>query len=362
MRKTVLYLAILALLGCCIYYFIFRKENDAFSPDEAGFTVTDTAAVGKLFLASNSGETILAERTDSGWMINKQYKALPSMLQLVMGTLRQQHALYPVTQSAYENVIKNLSTNGIKVEVYGRDGKKMKVFYVGGTAVNNIGTNMMMDGAKRPFVVTVDGFNGYLTPRFSTKVRDWRDRTVFNITPEEIKTISVVYADKPQKSFVLTQENGTITIKGDPAVTTAFGGLNTRRATLFLDFFKNINCEGYLNGLDGMDTTIATAPKQSAIEITGQHGQHQRAEIYWVAINKRSKNQQTANPDVPDDYDADRLYAVINEGKDTVMIQYLSFEKMFRSAFEFYQKDANTAPAPQENNVPKNVMMRKTGA
>jgi hypothetical protein len=86
-------------------------------------------------------------------------------------------------------------------------------------------------------------------------------------------------------------------------------------------------CEGYLNGLPDMDTTLKTAPKQSEIDVQGIHGQHQHADIYWMAINRRSKNLETSNPDVPDDYDADRLYAVINNGKDTVMIQQFAFRK-----------------------------------
>jgi hypothetical protein len=62
-----------------------------------------------------------------------------------------------VPKTAYDNVIKGLSTEGIKVEVYGRDGKKKKVFYVGGSSVNNTGTNMMMEGAKQPYIRTGAG-------------------------------------------------------------------------------------------------------------------------------------------------------------------------------------------------------------
>ena len=360
MRKTVIYLVILAIVAFGVYYFLFNNNNSGnqYPESEAGFTIKDTASIGKLFLVETGGEGVLAERTDSGWMVNKKFRALPSTLNSILETIAQQVPLYPVTKSAYENVVKNLSSDAVKVEVYGRDGKKMKVFYVGGVAVNNVGTNMMMEGAKTPYVVHVPGFNGYLTPRFTTKIRDWRDRTVFNIPAEEIKSVSLQYADKPMNSFVISRENGTITVKGDLSITQHLDGLNMRKANIYLKYFTNVNCEGYLNGLSDMDTTIKTAPKQSTLDIETIHGRHEHIDIYWMAVNRRSKNATVANPDVPDDYDADRLYAVINNNRDTVMIQHYIFRKIFRKAFEFYQNDAPAAPQ-QSNELPKNVMMHR---
>lgn len=361
MRKTVLYLLILALLGFGIYFFILHPGDSTYSPDEAGFTVKDTAAVGKLFLVANDGESITAERTDTGWIVNKMYRALPSAVNLVLLTLNTQKALYPVTKNAYNNVIKSLATDGIKVEVYGRDGKKMKTIYVGGNAVNNSGTNMLLEGAKTPYVVQVPGFNGYLTARFSTLLKDWRDRTVFRIPAGEIKSISVQYPDKPVNSFEIVRENGQLLIKGDTAITRHLDTMNTRRTNLYLSYFSNVNCEGFLNGLPDNDSTLKAAPKQSTIEITGIHGQHQRVDAYWMALNKRSKNVTASDPDVPDDYDADRMYAVINNYKDTVMIQRFVFGKIFRKCYEFFQSDL--APVPQANpkELPKDLLHRQPG-
>jgi hypothetical protein len=273
--------------------------------------------------------------------------------------MAKQAALYPVPQTAYDNAIKSLSTEGVKVEVYGRDGKKMKVFYVGGSSVNNTGTNMMMEGAKQPYIVQVPGFVGYLTPRYTVQMQFWRDRMVFNIPQDEIKSISVKYIDKPINSFEVTKQGNDVTVTADPALMKGLGAVNKRRADVYTRYFTNIFCEGYLNGLPDMDTTLKTAPKQSEIDVQGIHGQHQHADIYWMALNKRSKNRETSNPDVPDDYDADRLYAVINNGKDTVMIQQFAFRNIFHKAYEFFQSDsAVQGPmlAPKRTGV-KNITL-----
>jgi hypothetical protein len=350
MRKTLLYIAILALLGVGIYYLLpSSKDDTSFDPKEAGFTVKDTGSIGRIFLAAADGESILVERTDSCWLVNKQYKALPSTLNLLLNTLVKQIPLYPVTKNAYDNAVKVMSTHGIKVELYDRAGKKMKVFYVGGTAVNNTGTNMLMEGASTPYVVESPGFVGYLTPRYATKLRDWRDRTVFNTPADEIQSVQVQYIDKPENSFTAVRnDDGTVALTVAPGQIPAGQPLNDKRAALYFRFFGNVNCEGYLNGLEDNDTTFKTAPKHSSIEVLTKMGKKQHVDIYWMAVNKRSKNQQkSAVDDHPEEYDSDRLYAVMNDYKDTVMIQQLVFANILRKAKEFYVKDV-PKPTPTQ--------------
>jgi hypothetical protein len=350
MRKTVLYLVILAILGIGVYYFLISKDNGSpYNTPEANFTIKDTAAIGKIYLAANDGGDITIERTDSGWMVNRTYHALPSTLYQLLSTFTKQEALYPVTKAAYDNVIKDMASSSIKVEVYDRAGKKMKVFYVGGASVNNSGTNMLIEGANSPYVVHCPGFVGYLTPQYATQMKDWRDRTVFNIPAEEIKSVSMQYADKPENSFVISRDNGNVDVTADLKVMSMPDGVNKKRAETYLHFFSNINCEGYINGLPDNDTTLKTAPKRAGIDIVGMHGQHRHVDIYWMELNRRSKNltltKHNAMSDIPVDYDADRMYAVANNYKDTLVVQQFVFRNIFRKAKEFYTKDVAPTPA-----------------
>lgn len=360
MKKTLLYLVILLVLGFSVYYFLIRPGGPNYRQSEAGFTIKDTASIGKIFLVSSDGASVLVERTDSAWMVNKQYKAMPSTLRLLLTTFTQQAALYPVTQNALDNVVKIMATEHVKVEVYNRQGEKITSFYVGGTAVNNTGTNMLMEGAETPYVVHITSFNGALTPRYSTNILDWRDRTIFNLPADEIKRVAMTYHDKPINSFEIIRVGDSLQINADPQVAKHLDAPNYRRARVFLKYFTNVNCEGYLNGFPDNDTTIKTAPKHCTIELNGMHGQHQSVDIYWMAINKRSKNISVSNPDVPDDYDADRFYAIMNNYKDTVMIQQWAFRNIFHKAFEFFQKDGTVAtPDFVRPGAEKNVIMQR---
>lgn len=344
MIKTLIYFVILVVLGLGVYYFLTGKKDNSFSASEAGFTI-DTAALGKIFLSSNDGKSVTLDRTDSGWMVNKQYKALKATTDMLLQTLAAQRALYPAPESAHNYIIKSMAGTSTKVELYDRDGKKMRVFYVGFEAPKYIGTYMLMEGAEKPYVVQIEGNNGYLTPRYSPDIKDWRDRTVFNVTPDQIQSIKVSYPHDPINSFVLRQQGNSVTVDADSSLIHD-NTFNERRARVYLKFFQNVNSEGYMNGLLQLDSSLRTVPERCIIEVTDKKGRVQRADIYWMAANRRSKNLLTSDRNTADTLDPDHFYAIINNNKDTVLIQNYTFEKIFRNAYEFYQPD-QTGPAPE---------------
>jgi hypothetical protein len=72
-----------------------------------------------------------------------------------------------------------------------------------------------------------------------------------------------------------------------------------------------------------------------------------------MPLNRRSKNKLTSNELVEDNYDADRMFAIMNNNADTVLIQTHTFRKILRGAFEFYLKDSvqNVQAQPRPENV-----------
>lgn len=337
MRKTILYIVLLVVLGFGVYYFLFSNKN-VFGADEAGFTVEDTAAVYKIFLADKSGNIIKLERKEKGWVVNDTIPAIEATVNSLLKTMHQQQPMYPVSENNHNMVIKTLATKGIKVELYDKNSDLMKVFYVGGQAGTISGTHMLMEGAKHPYVVQVPGFEGYLTPRYSVDIKDWRDRTVFDIAQADLKSVSIQYPDEPLNNFTLVQdEKGKIAVTTNPALMQQ--PLNERRAKVYTGFFEKIYSEGYLNGALDMGAIIANAPKKCAMDVTGKNGETHHVDIYWMPVGKRSKNLDVHDPDVPDGYDADRYYAVANNFKDTLVIQRYTFNKLFRKGYEFYSPD-----------------------
>lgn len=341
MSKTIIYIVLLALLGFGVYYFIFREKNP-FGADEAGFNIKDTGSIDRIFMTDKSGNSVNLDRTANGWILNGKYPAIQVVINNFFRTLTEQQALYPAPKNMHNSAITGLAANGIKVELYGKGNKKISVFYVGGQ-VNKEGTFMLMEGAKQPYVVQIPGFDGYLTPRYSTDTKTWRDRTVFNITAEQIKAIDMQYPAEPLNSFILKKEGEKISVSAHEELMKA-KPLNERRAEAYLTFFEGVYAEGYLNGTYKIDSTISRAPKRASIELEDVKGKKQHVDIYWMELNQRSKNMMAPSQVIPEGYDADRSYAVMNNFRDTVIIQHINFDKLFRKAYEFFEVDPVQEP------------------
>jgi hypothetical protein len=351
MQKTLLYIVLLGILGFGVYYFVFKDKQSGFSSGDAAFNIRDTGIVGKIFIADNRGQSVLLERSKTGWTVNKQYKALASPINTLLQTMARQVAAYPVPENAHNTVVKDMTGNALKVEVYARSGEKMRVFYIGGQVHGDDGSYMLMEGAETPYVVQVPGFTGYLTPRYPIKIEDWRDRTIFDMPAADIKSVSVQYPAEPLNSFTVKQDNkGAVTVEADPGVISHYE-LNERRAKLFLTYFEKVFCEGYTNGTYGIDSILRVTPKRCSIDLTDTKGVSQHVDIYWRPIGRRSKNQLQSNAITPDDYDSDRFFAVTNNNKDTAMVQIYTFYKFFHKAYEFYQPDdlqQEFSPVPKQ--------------
>lgn len=340
MRKTIVYILVLGILAFGVWYFLFKDAN-IFGEDEAGFNISNTTAIHKIFLANQRGDTISLQKTGDGWMVNGRYPASKRMTETLLQTFKEQFAAYPVPENAHNSVIKSLSGQAIKVEVYDKDGKPVKVFYVGGQVNGNKGTYMLIDGAERPYVVQLPVFEGYVTPRYSTELKDWRDRTVVDLAPEQLASVEIKYLSEDEylNSFTMVRkDDGSFTVNAHPELKIS-GELNKRRVAVFAGFFQKVGCEGFLNGIQGLDSIIANAKKRCEITIIDKKGNNRHIDLYWMPTGKRSKNLATSSEGIPDEYDADRFYGVINNNKDTVILQNYTFDKMFRKGYEFYAED-----------------------
>lgn len=335
MRTTFLYILLFAVLGTLAWYFLIREDDSVFSSAEAGFTIKDTGAISKIFLSNREGSLTLT-RTNSGWRVNDKYPVLPASLATLFQALYGQYAIGPVSQAAHNNVVHALSASSTKAEIYGKNGQKIRTFFVGNEAHDFNNTYMLMEGAQRPYIVGLRGFEGFLTPRYSTKLSDWRDRTVFDIDPGQIRSVELTYPHVPENSFVITATGNGLRISPPIPGATADPG----RLRDYLQFFRNINAEGYVNGTDGIDSLIANAPRYATIKVTTDKGSH-TAELYFMAATQRTGFDASVTID-DQMYDSERQYAVLDR-QDTLLVQEMIFSKILQPRRIFFpQATADT--------------------
>lgn len=338
MGKTLVYIVLLGILGFGVYYFLLREKDGLYQETEANFTFRDTAGIGKIFLVNNEGKSILLERqADNNWLLNKTYPAMPLQMVNILTCLKMQTALTPVSANEHDRVVKLLAGLSTKVEVYSRSGEKIKTFYVGGQGPNYHGSYMITENAQQAYLVEIPGFDGYLSPRYTVEINDWRSRSMIDWGLDSIASISIKYAENPLNSYTITNGKAAPTVAIDSSLASKFTELNVRRTLSYLGFFKNINAEGYLNGSIGLDSLIANAKLRCQLKVQNSKGAEKAFDIYWIPSAGGELND-AQHPSAPGQLpvDVERMYAVDVQAKDTLLIQSRTFEKLLRNAPEFY--------------------------
>lgn len=339
MRKNIGYVVALLIILFGIYWVYFRNPTESvFGNQEDQFSYSDTASIYSIFLADRKGNKIHLQRSGSIWMVNEKYQAMAPNVNDILRVIATQKAMYPVPKIKHNDIVKGLAGSGIKVELYNKDGDQLRVFYMGGVADDNQGSYMLLEGAQHVYVVNMLGFNGYLTPYYSTMIEDWRSRIVFDALPHQIKSITVIDALDSLASFKLIQSKDSFVLRPLSKKFVSTTPLIQGKAKSYLDFFKFVNCEGYLNGLPKLDSIIASVPSKGDIYLELSDNSIQHVRLYWMFMNKRSKNVYKEKDKDPLPYDGDRCYAVFNKDADTAIIQLGIFNKITRKAMEFYHR------------------------
>jgi hypothetical protein len=243
LNKNWFYLILGAVIILTIY--LFNKDVKSTITTDNNFNVSDTASVNKIFIADRSGATITLERVEKSWTVNNKYEVRKDAISTLLSTINQIRIQRPVSNKAFEGVIKNLATTGIKVEIYTNNDTPFKTYTIGSSTQNHLGTYMLLDGAATPFIIHIPSFNGFLSPRYGVQgerlnEKDWRATTVFKLKSEEIRIVKLNHIQRPEHSFTLTTK---------PMVLHDYKGnklsFNQGKVLALLNSFKLLNCESF---------------------------------------------------------------------------------------------------------------------
>ena len=340
MKKNRITILVFLLLAISAAVLIMTNNKSTIKEALKDFAIKDTASITKIFMTDKSPSQVTLTREAAGqWTVNGKFAARPDAINTLLETICRIDVRAPVAKSAYNNVIKTLSTSGMKVEIYSKE-KLIKTYYVGGSTQDNLGTFMMIENSNTPFVTYLPGFNGYLTTRYFTEENLWRDRTIFNYYPDEIANIYVEYPTKDKKySYMIDAKTYTATSgdsKEKPIV-------DTTKVSTIVGLFKHVNFEGFGDGvqLKVKDSILATNPI-AIITVIDKKGSKDMIKAFLKMLNKKD-SLIVGDDGKPRKYDIDRMFAVVNDGKDFVVIQHYVFDAIMVT-FDYFKKEAPKKP------------------
>lgn len=335
MMKRNLWLLILVLcMAALAAWFLMNRGSGTIRGELRDFAVKDTGSVVKIFIADKKGNQVLLERQQgAGWLLNGKQTARPDGVRLLLATLHDIEVRSPVARAAYNNVIRTIAGHGIKVELYNSNGL-LKTIYVGGPTQDQYGTFMYLENSSAPFIVHIPGFEGYLTPRFIVNADDWMIRKVIHLTQKQLRRLHVTDRSRPGYTFTIARtdedEFSLLDENNQPV-----SGVSRDKIISYLQFYEFLNYEFTEKTLTAAqaDSLRQTTPFRTiVVEETG--GQSTRVDL-WRRPQTSSTVHKSDPAGVPFSYDIDRMNATLNGDTTLLVVQYFSFEKLFRSPGNF---------------------------
>lgn len=353
-RLTIVVAAVLVVIAGVLIW--NNRYLSTIQGEASDFMVWDTASVTKIYLADRQNNESLLERQPEGWVLNGSFKGHPKQINALLSTLYKIRIRMPVSKASHDNILKQLTVRSTKVEIYQNvprinlfdkvklfyHEKRTKVFYVGDANKDNSGSFMLKEGADKAYIVYIPGFRGFVSTRFTANPNDWRDHVIYNSTLADIQSVSVEFGANPQLGFRIDNV-GKHQYKLTRLADNAELPIDTLKVINLLSSFSDLRFEAFLNDIlpQKRIDSITTSPFLHLITLNTKDGKSTQMKTFI------KRTQDDTGMDTPDDFpgpegmpvdpiDHDRLYALINDGHDFVLIQYYIFDKIFRDV-DYYQ-------------------------
>lgn len=341
MKRYTLYIVILLFLAAAGGAYWVKNFYKSPEELEADFAVKEASSIHSILLQDNKGKSLKLEIAEGKWLVNNKHEAREDMMQSLMESITRVSSLTPVPNSAHDNVVRDIMNEHIKVQLYNKDHKLLKSYWVGDASLDNRGTYLLMevDGkpVSRPHIGYIPGHQGYITPRFNTDEEVWRSRIVFREPEPDIAEVSVVYSANPEKSFRIQRlPNDSLQVNAIDDQYTLNESYSQNHVKQYMDFYSSVYMEAFDNNYSKKDSLLQTVP-YCTISLKTKDGRINEVKLFRMPYNKRSKTQYDLKGKEID-YDIDRFYASVNNGKDFVIVQYFVFGKLLREYRQFFYK------------------------
>ena len=332
MRKNRIYIIIvIVLLAFAAYLYIKKGGNGSISSNKLSFAVEDTAAVDKIVISDKTGKVLMLTKKNKLWYVDDSIRVRRDVIGVLLETIKRVEVKSPVNKPMRDNLMKQLATGAIQVEIYA-DGSLERKYFVGGPTMDGLGTFMLLDGADDPFITHIPGFDGYLTVRYNTNHQVWKDRGIFRIAPQNISLVQVEYPESDEASFTLKIQSKDYIVLTNKAGDSAKSGINGEFLRKYLVGYSDVQ---YENPVDpnkvNLEELLIPQNLLAIITVYEKEGAKHKVELYKRYFNGEKflpKSEQY-------DFDQDRCFVRV-DGKAVYNGQYRVFNNLIVNYKEFF--------------------------
>ena len=255
---------------------------------------------------------------------------------MLLKTIKDVEVKAPVSKAALETQIKHLAVKSVKVEIYAGGDKPAKTYYVGGATSNNQGTYMLIENSTKPYVVHIPGFFGYLSTRYFTEERLWRESWIFKSNYDEIASVSIDYPKDKTKGFTAINLGNNKFELYRNIDQEKIGNFDTTQVKLFIGNFMSIGYEAPIMDMKAeKKDSLANAIPEKIFTVKLKNNTQRTLNLYFVDVEE-GRADSFGNLI---DYDPDRMYGYYDNFKELVTVQTLSINPVTKEINDFLRKE-----------------------
>ena len=303
---------ILILLFLIVLYLFNQKSKSTIIKDDL-FAVSDTSTITRIFMADRQANIIDLKKINNQWILNEEFKVRKDVINVLLNTISKVKIKRTIPLESIETVIKDMATNGVKIEIFNND-KIIKSYTIGNATSDHLGNYMFLNGSKAPYITHIPGFNGFLSPRYGISVstlnpNTWRETKIFNYSEDEIIYISLKKFNNINQSFNIYKENKFILKDINDSIVIP----NINNIYKLVSNLISLNCESF---------------KEDNVKIKMKNKQP----LHQLIVNNDTlltypMNNNSVDEKIIKKANVKRMYATVNNG-DLMLIQYYVFNKV----------------------------------
>lgn len=244
-HKNITLLVLLGILVLSSIVLSLTSETDINTNEHKGiFSVQDTSKVDLISIVSKD-QSVLLEKKDAIWTVNKKYKAEQNIVKVLLSILKDVEAvrnapkIHALTADKLEKDISQFIVNkGYLIEISG-NGKIINSFYSSGNA-NKTVSYMMPVGSTEPMIVGIPGYESYVAGIFEIPANDWRDRVILSTNWRTLQKLEINYNEYPEYNLNIKFDFNFLNIEG-------IANLDTAKMMAFIGEFNFLQADRYLD-------------------------------------------------------------------------------------------------------------------
>ena len=195
---------------------------------------------------------------------------------------------------------------------------------------------MFREGDKKPYIIHIPGFRGFLTPRFVTEPLKWRSHVIVDLDVRAIERVELTIPELPEEGFAVQREGEGFYLELSNHQRAA--GFDTARVAQMLSGFTYLNFDEFAGIVPNSfaDSCVSGTPR-TILRVTDTAGRTHELRTY-IKYENPDDLLAMPDPEMYETFDMDRLYAIVDD-RDTVLIQYYTFDNILQPASYFLGHD-----------------------